>query len=154
MSLLEVLGGVRVSDMMIRRKTNLLLQTLSCTAGGYLPGYLTVKNLWRKCREKHGAFYDADLFATLMRRYFYGDYGFVEYLLSENESTPEWLTGLVDYVGERFNGLLRLDLEEAEQTLVQTINNPQKSAVGTSRAPDRLPADDHRPRGPTRGGDG
>jgi hypothetical protein len=130
MELLKVLGEARIGETMIRRKTNLLLQPLDCSKGGYLPGYLTVKNLWRACRDKNRAFYDADLFAALMRRYFYNDYGFVDFILDTSVSGPEWLAGLVDYIGNRVNGLLRLDLEEAEATLIETGLNPPERLVG------------------------
>ena len=133
MSLLKVLGEVRLSEPMIRRKTNLLMQPLVCSAGGYLPGYLTVKNLWRKCRDKHHAFHDGDLFATLVRRFFYGDYGLVNVILDKSRSGPDWLAGLVDAIGYRINDLLKADLQEAERVLIETVLNPSEPVAYDGR---------------------
>lgn len=143
-TLRRALGSARLGDALVRRKTNLLLQPLDCASGGgYLPGYLTVKNLWMLFRRKHSAFYDADLCAMLIRRYFYGDYGLVNYILDTRLSGPQWLAGLIDQIGYRLDSLIKVDLPKAEKVLIETGLNPTERVVyeGWVRLSDNPPMD-------------
>lgn len=129
-SLWYVLDEMRRSDAMIRRKANLLVQPLKCSAGGYLLGYLNVKNLWRACRAKHGAFWDADLFACLMRHYFYRDHGLVDLILNESADLTHWTGSIVQYLCDRGNRLyMQLDLKAAEKALIKQSLKPGKTTL-------------------------
>ena len=83
-----LLARHRLSDDMRERKANLLVQPFSCVGGGYLPGYMLVKNLWlymlreRKCHR----FWDRDLFLSYLQSFFYNDYEFIATLLSPETS--------------------------------------------------------------------
>lgn len=73
--MLNLIASQRTSDRGIDRKTDLLLQAVDPAAGGYLPGYLTVKRLYLSC-IREGALLllaEPDLFLFYLTRYIYAD---------------------------------------------------------------------------------
>jgi hypothetical protein len=87
----RILWGTRVGSLFTERKADLLVQPLVTTSGGYLAGYLTVKNLQLILMKKmqSGRFLDSDLFLFYLLTYFYHDFGFVATLLDpDHELDP------------------------------------------------------------------
>lgn len=124
-SLLQTLSNARCSNEFMRRKADVLLQPLLPDKGGYLPGYLTVKSLWITAREKCNDFHDADLFYSFLRRYIYGDYGLVESLLSDAPGFGTWLSRFSQYLQERMDNLVKLDLEKEAKIFIETNLEPK-----------------------------
>ncbi len=129
-SLLTTLGKARCSNEFIRRKADVLLQPLLPDKGGYLPGYLTVKSLWIAAREKCNDFYDADLFYSFLRRYIYGDYGLVESMLSDAPSFGAWLSRFSEYLQERLDSLVKLDLKKEVKKFIASDLEPKPMSKG------------------------
>ncbi|MER8910907.1 hypothetical protein NKH99_25100 [Mesorhizobium sp. M0854] len=88
--MLTILTGIisdnRMGEKLRERKENLLVSSLECDEGGYLAGYMVVKNLRflllteRKCT----ALLDQDHYLGFMRSFIYEDYGFVDELLDSD----------------------------------------------------------------------
>jgi hypothetical protein len=139
-SLVPLLRNMRTSKQYILRKANLFLEPLSCSAGGYLPGYLTVKNLWRLAVYKCDAFVDRDLFLLLLQRYFYRDYGLVAHLLRPRQNGPGLAGEILNYVGKRLWDFQHLDFATEASRLESTDDlaetSPEEAIagpIGTSR---------------------
>lgn len=83
-----VIAGGRLTTAHVRRKADLLMQPFNCSKGGYLPGYLMVKNLWLhnlmalECTH----FMDTDFYLQFVRSYFYDDWELVACLLDFDRS--------------------------------------------------------------------
>jgi hypothetical protein len=85
--MLTILCGImsdnRMGEKLQLRKEDLLVSQLDCKDGGYLAGYMAVKNLRftlltnRKCTH----LVDQDLYLGFIRSFIYEDYGFVDVLL-------------------------------------------------------------------------
>lgn len=99
-ALTKLLNARRLSTDFVNRKANLLVQPLRSQAGGYLPGYLTVKNV------RHGLFHqtkserllDPDFYMMYLRSFFYEDFGLVATLLDPDTWTNPWQAGPTDSV--------------------------------------------------------
>jgi hypothetical protein len=90
---LAQLGQIRLGDDVRRRKESLLAQPLSCQdGGGYLAGYMTVKNLWRGSRRDGP--WTADRFLQAAYRWFYEDEELVSLLLDTSMRAPESVTAI------------------------------------------------------------
>ena len=109
--LLAALRRMRLTDASVKSKANLFLEPLKASAGGYLPGYLTVKGLWRLARRVTPRFDDPDLFYTFLQRYIYRDYGLVALLLQERVVGQPAAMALVEYLENRIASFGYLDLE-------------------------------------------
>jgi hypothetical protein len=69
-----LLGGARLSPAAVIAKASLLMQPFNSNGRGYLPGYLTIKSLWRHLYRKDPRLYaESDLSLTYMRSYFLED---------------------------------------------------------------------------------
>ncbi len=79
--LTKLLLRERLGASFKKRKANLLARPLTTTAGGYLPGYLTVKNLWYALVPRCEKLLDTDLYLQYLRTFFYDDYAYVATLL-------------------------------------------------------------------------
>jgi hypothetical protein len=103
-----VLAGSRLSRQHIRRKADLLMQPFSCSHGGYLPGYLNVKNIWLILTLHHKTFYfhDSDFFLQYLRSVFYDDWSLVDCLLDDESYDVGALGPIVDRLQVRMNDLV------------------------------------------------
>jgi hypothetical protein len=119
-SAVPVLRNVRRSKQHILKKANLFLEPLSCSAGGYLPGYLTVKNLWRVASDECEAFLDKDLFLLLLQRYFYRDYGLIAHLLRPLENDDGHVEDMLNYFGKRLWDFRSLDFAKEAKRIDST----------------------------------
>lgn len=70
----HLIEAVRLSADAIRAKASVLAQPFASTAGGYLPGYLAVKNMWRHLYKRDVRLYgETDLVLAYLRSFFYED---------------------------------------------------------------------------------
>lgn len=118
------------------RKINLLVRPLSTEGGGYLPGYLTVKNLWHVLvrQTQSESFFDTDLFLNYLRTFFYEDYAFVAILLDPDKEISSVGAGSHDsaeaisrYFQQRFTQLVRFTTQDEVSRFEQAIlGNPNE----------------------------
>jgi hypothetical protein len=112
------------------RKINLLVRPFSTERGGYLPGYLTVKNLWyclvRQMQSEK--FFDTDLFLNYLRTFFYEDYAFVAVLLDPDKEISSVGAGSRDsaeaisrYFQQRLTQLVRFTTQDEVSHFEQAI---------------------------------
>lgn len=79
----ELVEKARLSQQAIDAKASVLVQPLASAAGGYLPGYLAVKHMWRRLYRQDIRLYgESDLALAYMRSYFYEDLPFAMTLLA------------------------------------------------------------------------
>ncbi|HKC01498.1 MAG TPA: hypothetical protein VKD23_22130, partial [Terriglobales bacterium] len=126
------------------RKANLLVQPLTTKNGGYLPGYLVVKNLWHQLVFNRGVtpLLDTDLFLLYLRTFIYDDLGFVDVLLSPEHSLKPNQEGdssqaIADYFFTRISECSQLTTKEVASRVEAAILNGGASyyddvQVGTS----------------------
>jgi len=70
----ELVADARLSRAAVKAKASVLAQPLSSTAGGYLPGYLAVRNMWRHLYTQSFDLYgESDLVLMYLRQFFYDD---------------------------------------------------------------------------------
>lgn len=100
----NILYNKRILSEFISRKSHLLVQPMTYSGGGYLPGYMTVKALWSTKRRGSKIFLDTDLFLNYFRNFIYCDYGLISILLSDNIDDIE--NDLSQYISERINTFL------------------------------------------------
>ena len=106
----KTLAEMRVSEQMVESKAGLLCSPFSCENGGYLPGYLLVKSLWRYAVSKSNKFYDTDFFLCFLRSFFYDDLGFVAVLLDPYTQRYESVNAILSYFHERLVHFFKRDL--------------------------------------------
>ena len=102
----------RSSDSGIRRKADMLVRPLTAERGGYLTGYLTVKNLWHSAVRRSPRLRDPDLFLTYLRSLVFEDFGLAEILLGPPTDEYVDFDRLSARVIERLKLLSRGDLDE------------------------------------------
>lgn len=70
----RLLQDARLSRVGVDAKASVLVQPLDCSAGGYLPGYLAVKSMWRHLYGHNMRLYgESDLVLAYLRSFFYGN---------------------------------------------------------------------------------
>ena len=96
---------MRGSYQCFRRKRALLQQPLDPAAGGYLPGYLTVRALWRHLAEADPRLLnETDLLLMYLRSFFYDDPGLVQLMLRPWTGRDDHFA-IVAHIAERFDAL-------------------------------------------------
>jgi len=112
-----LVAETRLSHLCEQRKLDLLSQPLrysssspiAAVQGGYLPGYLCLKNIRialiaAGCRDA----LDNDFFLCLVRSFLFEDYGLVAQILKPIDSRAKFLTDLALYVENRLHRLAKL----------------------------------------------
>jgi hypothetical protein len=109
--LLTLLRNTRLTDGYVRRKMNLLAQPLHCFGSGYLAGYLMVKLLHGIAIKKADAFWDKDLFVSVLRSWIYEDLEMVACLL--DPSLTDWVAvgAISEHLQQRIARWVVCDLE-------------------------------------------
>jgi hypothetical protein len=112
----HVLADMRTDRTTLNRKASLLLKPLSHTAGGYLPGYLAVKSLWRvAARTRFKLANETDSFVMYLRSYLYDDWGLVAALLEPSNDEVRAAEGIVSYLSARLNDWEKVGDKDFEQ---------------------------------------
>lgn len=106
----------RLSNACADRKSNLLASDFTCKSGGYLPGYLAVKDLWFTLAVERGCrrLLDKDLFLLFVRAFFYEDLAFVAALLDDEVEATDAVGGISEYFQMRYLALLATTDAEVE----------------------------------------
>jgi hypothetical protein len=102
----------RVSALAIGRKGNLLTQPLRTNVGGYLPGYLTVRNLYRMALARTNRFRDTDLFLNYLRDLVFGDSQLAFLLQDSSLGGMDAVNAIAEQLAGRFSLLNSADLDE------------------------------------------
>lgn len=130
-SLLNLLYNERLfGGEFVRRKADLLVQPMSCTNGGYLPGYLAVRQLWILLAGRCNRLWDADLFMAYLTGIFFEDLGFVGTLLDPQTRGKDSVIAIATHLQHRFETLLhQADLTSAveafERDTSQATSRPR-----------------------------
>jgi hypothetical protein len=142
-----VLHDLRTAPATLDRKASLLLKPFRASAGGYLPGYLAVKSLWRASLSKYFKLAnETDTFLMYLRSYLYDDWSFVDVLLSDELDELRSGEALVNHLSgrlEQWNALRQSDFVDYEECL----------AAGYSPAKGPLPGLQSNPTAVERGRD-
>jgi len=107
----------RLSPRWVERKAHLLLQPLELSQGGYLAGYLVVKNLWIMAGQRSSRLKDSSLFLAYFISLVFDDYGLVRLLLDDEIEEESRAALMRDQVGTRLTLLIHsrdLDAHVAE----------------------------------------
>lgn len=110
-SLNELLWKYRVGKECCEQKAGLLAHPMSTINKVYLPGYLTVKNLWHEAVSRCERFQDTNLFLTYLRGFFYDDLGLVAVLLDQQMYEFNSANSICMYLQNRFKQFLKCDLD-------------------------------------------
>lgn len=102
----------------IERKASLLLD--SSSPGGYLTGYLTIRNMRLGHLRKCSLFADTDFFLQYLRRFFFDDYGFVSVLLAPPCDDLSDVTAVQTYFVKRYFQFMDADHSTAAARLERT----------------------------------
>jgi hypothetical protein len=115
----RLLVGARGSVEGIRRKATVLEQPLwtGGIRGGYLAGYLTVKNLWLDTVQSCKRFGDSDLFLQFLYAWFFHDWELVAHLLDDETADIVATDRIVQRIADRLNALGNADHEDAADRL-------------------------------------
>ncbi len=117
----ERLFSHRLSNFTRERKANLYVQPLSAEGGGYLLGYLFVKNLMYLLQNQSNShkLFDSDFYMTFLRSFIYEDYGLVAMLLDkEKQLNPftmdkqEPVQATFQYLVDRFTQLQKFTTDK------------------------------------------
>jgi hypothetical protein len=103
----DLIAKHRFSAKLLDRKKDLLVSPFDCSDGGYLAGYMLVKNLHMMLvhQKKCERLLDKDLTLGFLRYCFYEDYAFVNALLDPEKSGFEAFQAVSVYFQSRLNTL-------------------------------------------------
>lgn len=106
LAMANLLANERTEAAAVDRKVDLLLQPLSPAAGGYLPGYLTVKRLyWQSLLGEHRLMNEPDLFFQYLLSYVYGDPVLAALLIDPSASPDQALQRFANRLHQRLRDL-------------------------------------------------
>lgn len=128
----RTLDAMRLQESFLRRKTGILVQPMRCDAGGYLPGYLTVKNLWYAVARSNDRLWDSDLYFRYLVAYVFNDLGLVAHLLDPD--TSDWGAAgvVVNYIAARLGSFVHGD----HDAHLVAIDADQQPLATDDRLPD------------------
>jgi hypothetical protein len=125
-NLATVICRLRQDSATLDRKASLLLDPFRADAGGYLPGYLSVKSLWRTLgRQCHRVLSETDLFLMYLRSFIYDDLGFVATLLDPTTQERRTASPIVNHISRRLNQFSEMTESEVnayEQSLIHNFD--------------------------------
>lgn len=102
----------RTSDEAIRRKSAVLARPLTLENGGYLLGYLTIKNSWLTAQRHSKRLRNPDLFLMYLRSLIFDDLELAEMLLAPPMDEYKDVNRLIAHVHARLKLLSQDDLDE------------------------------------------
>jgi hypothetical protein len=116
-----LLARMRLDDLVVRRKADMLVRPLTAGRGGYLIGYLAVKNLWQVAQRHSNKLRDPDLFFTYLRSLVFGDYGLVQMLLAPPADEYVDLNNLTGRLHTRLKLMRCEDLDDHVQAFEEAV---------------------------------
>ena len=121
-------------------KENLVAQPLSISAGGYLPGYLTIKSLWNEFRRSDSDLVDPELFLCFVRAWFYDDLELVSLLLAEGDDILELAHEISTHFDARIRGLRSINWAECMHDFHEAVRklSPLRGAIAGSGMPSEM----------------
>jgi hypothetical protein len=105
--LYSLLYRARLSPDLTQRRENVLASDFTVESGGYLSGYMAIKNLWRQACQNSELAGDAELFSAFIRSYFYDDYAFVDVLLAPSLREQNAVNAIGSYFIKRLKQWLQ-----------------------------------------------
>jgi hypothetical protein len=123
----DAMARYRTSAAAVRRKTEILMQTLSGDPHYYLSGYLAVKQIWFNAARKTPAFLDRDLFLTFLHDWVFKDWILIGDVLDESQ-TPTSTARLVSKrLQERLGKLAATDLTKEAAQFERQVDSRKRS---------------------------
>jgi hypothetical protein len=121
-AILRLIWQERTHPRAIERKLNLLLQPIDPSMGGYLPGYLCVKDLYYRCANKTPVLYtEADLFLCYIVQYIFGDPVLAAALVDPRADAHEALSAFADRLYARLHLLPQILTNESLEGLQRSM---------------------------------
>jgi hypothetical protein len=128
------LADMRRGYHCFRRKRSLLQQPFDLSAGGYLPGYLTVRTIWRElAKEDQRLFNETDLALMYIRSFFYADDELVNLLLRPRDDLDANFE-IVRHIAERVDQIAAVGAPEIA-AFEKAIENLGSTEPNSSHAP-------------------
>ncbi len=94
----------RKTEQCFNSKCAMLGHAFEVDQGGYLPGYLTVRQLWLELSAKNPRIaQESDLFLTFIRSFFFDDYELVSLLLDESPVEFATSEAILTHIAGRFD---------------------------------------------------
>jgi hypothetical protein len=121
--LFETLSALRSSPEMERRRRGVLADECTGRGGGYLPGYLAVKQVWLMAIQNDARFIDRDLFMMFFKSLIFGDMELVTILLDSEIRADVATKQIVGHVLRRLASLWDLDLQAALNQFVTALHS-------------------------------
>jgi hypothetical protein len=117
-----VLAAARVSREHVRRKAGLLLESMTCDKGGYLPGYLLVKHLWGIACTTSSLFLDSDFFLQYLRAHMFNDWVLVARLLDDSVKDVGAMQGIAEHIAGRLRHFRKVAIHGDRPKLFETMS--------------------------------
>jgi hypothetical protein len=106
------LARMRQGYHCFRRKRALIQEPLDLATGGYLPGYLAIRDVWLYLAEQDPRLLnETDLTLMYVRSFFYEDYALLRLLLSPAQGLNTHFE-IVEYLAKRFDQLAHVRAED------------------------------------------
>ena len=107
--ILETLSSIRSTPDMERRRRGILAHDCTGNLGGYLPGYLAVKQIWLMAVDSERRFWNRDLFLMFLKSFFFADMKLATILLDPRPHADS-ASRVVRHIEKRLASLWKLDL--------------------------------------------
>jgi hypothetical protein len=136
----DLIAKHRFSAKLLDRKKDLLVSPFDCSDGGYLAGYMLVKNLHMMLvhQKKCERLLDKDLTLGFLRCCFYEDYAFVNALLDPEKSGFEAFQAVSLYFQSRLNTLGTATTDETVCAYEKFVLEQQSREPGEREHPQIL----------------
>src|SRR5581483_2256314 len=105
-----VFQRLRLGQMTLERKVDVLGRPLRCDGDAYLPGYLLVRQLWLAAIRRDGRLAnETDLFLMYLRSFLYDDMELVATLLDETLDEIRGPSAVANHIMRRLEQFTNLD---------------------------------------------
>lgn len=120
-----LLCAYRSSEVAMRRKSDILVRPLTTANGGYLLGYLAVKNTWNNALKRSKKLTDADLFLSYLRNTVFEDPFIADIILEPSINPAQAINALWSRLHQRLKLLGSQDLEDRVKQFEHSIAETQ-----------------------------
>ena len=137
--ILETLSSIRSTAAMERRRRGILAHDCTGNLGGYLPGYLAVKQIWLMAVGSERRFWNRDLFLMFLKSFIFADMKLAVLLLDPKPHEDAALR-VVQHIERRLASLWKLDLPSAVDEYLAALNRGGTRTQGPHLVIDASPA--------------